>query len=70
MSSQLKYEKSLIDQLRSSPKLFHLYISHRRVSQLTVGPLRLSNGKLSDKPSVMATMFVQTFVSVFDDVEP
>ena len=68
--SQLKYEMSLTGQPRISPKLFHSCIRHRRVGRPTVVPLRLPNGKLSDEPSVMATMFVQTFASVFHDVEP
>ena len=70
VSSQLQYEMSLIDQLRSSPKLFHSFIKHMRIGRPAVGPLRLPNGKRGDEPSVMATMFVQTFASVFHDVEP
>ena len=70
MIPQFKYESSLIDQLRSSPKMFHSIIKHRRVGRPTVDPLRLSNGKLCNEPPVMATMFVQTFGSAFHDFEP
>ena len=53
VSLQLKYEMSLIDQLRSSPKWLHSYINHRRVGRSNLGPL-----------------VVQTFASIFHDVEP
>ena len=64
--SQKMYERSLIDQLKVNPKLFHGYINHRKVGRPTVGPIRDANGYLTDDPHTMSECFARSFASVFD----
>ena len=65
IKSQIGYEKSLVSQLSSNPKLFHSYIKHRKVNKPTVGPLMLNSGALTDDPILMSECFLQGFSSVF-----
>ena len=68
--SQVQYEKDIANQIGTSPKLFHSYIRHKRVARPSLGPLRLSDGSLSDDPQKMADCFASKFASVFDAAAP
>ena len=70
ITSQSEYEKHLIGELKTSPKRFHAYLRQKKVGCPSVGPLRLSDGKLSDDPSVMSESFAAAFVSVFSSHHP
>ena len=63
--SQAQYESSLIKRMKENPKLFHAYIRHKKTGRVSVGPLRLSTGELSDSPPAMAESFSQAFSSVY-----
>ena len=70
LNSQITYEKCIVEQLKSNPKLFHSYIKHKKVSRPTVGPIRTPNGELTDDPQTMANCFVEAFSSVFVNGSP
>jgi len=61
---QENYEKSLIEQRASKPKLFHAYIRKKKVSRPKVGPITVRD-VLTDSPSAMAESFADAFSSVF-----
>ena len=50
--------------------LFHSYIKHRKVSRPLVGPIRLTDGSLTDNPNVVAECFVSSSHSVFSSAQP
>ena len=68
LNSQISYEKSLVAQINSHPKLFHSYIKHKKVNPPCIGPLKLPDGQLTDDPRAMAELFLQSFSGVFNDV--
>ena len=70
INSQKQYELSLSVQLNVNPKLFHSYIKHKKVDKPVVGPIRLSDGSLTDNSLTMANMFVRSFASVFSVESP
>ena len=65
LCSQKLYERSLIDRLKVSPKLFHGYINHRKVGCPAVGPIRDANSCLTDDPHTTSECFAGSLVSVF-----
>ena len=65
IDSQKRYERGLIEQIKTHPKLFHGYINHKKVGRPSLGPLRTVHGFLTDDPSVMAECFAQAFSSVY-----
>ena len=68
-ASQEEYEVTLANQIKSSPKLFHSYLRHRRVGKPSIGPLKNGTG-VTDDPSTMAKIFVTTFERVFETNVP
>ena len=50
---------------KEKPKLLHSYIRSKKVGALSVGPIRIDSGKLTDKPGVMAEVFASSFALVF-----
>ena len=70
ISSQIAYEKRIASMLKTDPKLFHSYLRHRRVGRPNIGPLKLSNGALTDDALSMAECFVESFSSVFTTIDP
>ena len=70
LNSQIQYEREISQQLAVTPKLFHSYVRHKRVSRPSIGPLRLSDGTLTDDPLAMANTFAYSFASVFDASVP
>ena len=65
IDSQKNYEANIAMQLKTDPKLFHSYLRHRRVDRPTIGPLKTSDGDITDNPLEMAEQFAQSFKSVF-----
>ena len=65
LNAQKSYERSLVEQLKSNPKLFHGYIKHRKVGRPSVGPIRADDGELSDDPAIMSECFANAFSSVY-----
>ena len=65
LNAQKSYERSLVDQLKVNPKLFHGYIKHRKVGRPSVGPIRTNEGELTDNPVVMSECFASSFSSVY-----
>ena len=63
--AQAKYEEDLILRSQEQPKLFHSYIRKKKVGRPSVGPLKLSSGKLSDDPAHMSEVFAESFASVY-----
>ena len=61
--SQLNLEKRLVNLFRDSSKFFHSYIRKKKVGVTRVGPLRLSDGSLTDSPVQMAELFAGEFSS-------
>ena len=61
LNAQKSYERSLVQQLKSSPKLFHGYIKHRKVGRPSVGPISADDGELSDDPAIMSECFANAF---------
>ena len=62
--SQIEYEKSLIGRSKESPKLLHSYIRHTKQYRLSIGPLRLCSGIISDEPAEMALCLLDTFSGI------
>ncbi|KAK3871249.1 hypothetical protein Pcinc_023590 [Petrolisthes cinctipes] len=62
---QIQYEESLTDKLKDNPKSFHQYIRGTKVGAPSVGPLKCSDGSLTEQCDTMAEMFVTDFASVF-----
>ena len=65
VSSQIRYERSLADQLTHASRLFHSYIRRKKVGQPQVGPIRLSTGALASDSATMAEALVRAFASVY-----
>ena len=63
--AQIEHEISLIDLFRSDSKFFHSYIRKKKVGSPSVGPLRMSDGALTEQPELMSEIFVNKFSSVF-----
>ena len=70
INSQKGYEREIVGQLSTTPKLFHNYIRHRRVGRPSLGPLRLADGTLSDNPLTMSNCFVSSFAGVYENSIP
>ena len=68
--SQESYEVSIVNQITTNPKLFHSYLRHRRVGRPSIGPLKCSDGSVTDNPAEMAAQFVSSFVGVFANQAP
>ena len=68
--SQEDYEVSIVDQIKSNPKLFHAYLRHRRVGRPSIGPLKRPDGTVTDDPAGMATLLAASFVGVFESEIP
>ena len=54
-----------MSQISSNPKLLHPHIKHRKVNKLTIGPLKLNCGALTDDPILMSERFLHGFSSTF-----
>ena len=63
--SQAAYENGLVGRLTDNPKLLHSYIRSKKVGRLTVGPIKLSSGHLSDDAGVMAEALADAFSAVY-----
>ena len=50
---------------KEKSKLLCSYIYGKKVGALSVGPIRLDSGELTDKPGVMTEAFDSAFPSVF-----
>ena len=59
------YEIKTSAQIKSNPKLFHLYIMHRRKGKPSIGPISLPDRRLSDYPKEIAECFASWFASVY-----
>ena len=70
VNAQAKHEEDLIHRSSEHPKLLHSYLRHKKVGRPSVGPLKLSCGKLSDDPSCMAELFAESFSSVYSRTIP
>ena len=56
--------KSIINQIKTSPKLFHAYLRKKKTNRPTVGPFKV-NGIIVSDSSGMADALVNAFSSVF-----
>ena len=65
VSCQADYEENILLHSKDNPKLLHSYIRTKKVGALSVGPIRLDSGQLTDKPGVMAEVFASSFASVY-----
>ena len=65
VKSQAKYEHGLIDAWRENPKLLHRYIRSKKVAAVTVGPLKLSGGRICSDPKTISECLALSFSSVF-----
>ena len=70
MNSQQQYEIKIAEQIKTSPKLFHSYLRHRRVGRPSTGPLKTDDGNITDDPTLMAKQFAQSFLGVFTSTPP
>lgn len=65
VSCQADYEENILLHSKDKPKLLHSHIRTKKVGALSVGPIRLDSGQLTDKPGEMAEVFASAFASVF-----
>ena len=70
VSFQADYEEKLVLRSKDNPKLLHSYIRSKKVGQLSVGPIRLDSGRLTDSPSEMVEVFASSFASVYTKTCP
>ena len=70
ITSQVNNERSLREPLKTNPKFFHSYIKHRRIGSSCVGPIKMTNGLLTDGPITMDEFFSDLFASVSVSVLP
>ena len=70
LASQSRYEKQMVDDFKSNPKQLHAYIRRKKVGCLSVGPLRLEDGSLTDNSFTMAETLASAFESVYVDTLP
>ena len=70
VNSQKEYEKNIAQQIKTSPKLFHSYMRHRRVGRPSIGPLKIDDDSVTDDPTLMAKQFASSFLEVFSGVTP
>ena len=63
-TSQIEYEKSLIERSKDNPKLLYSYIRHKKQFRSSIGPLRLNSGMISDDPKEMADCLLKTFCDI------
>ena len=63
--SQAEYESRLISDSKDNPKLIHSHIRRKKIGCPTIGPLKLTETRLTDGPQLMADKFVESFSSVF-----
>lgn len=68
--SQAEYESKLIYDSKENPKLIHSHIRRRKVGCPTIGPLKLSESKMTDDPHLMSEIFVEAFSTVFTRGSP
>ena len=65
VSCQAAHEENLVLLSKDNPKLLHSYIRGKKVGALSVGPIRLDNGCITDAPREMVEIFASSFASVF-----
>ena len=70
LNSQIEYEKNCIDQIKSNPKIFHSYKKHKKACPPIVGPIKTTEGEITDDPKSMANCFADTFLAVITDIVP
>ena len=63
--SQIDFEKSLTDRIKSSPKCLHHYIRTKKVGAPSVGPLRKDDDSLTANCGEMAEILAAGFSSVY-----
>ena len=68
--AQADYEMKLIARAKQNPKLLHSHIRNKKVGRLSVGPLRLGSGQLSEDPVAMAECFAESFAAVYSHSSP
>ena len=64
-NSRAQYEQQLIDEYRSSPKLFHSIIRNKKKGQMSVDPLKKPSGQLVCDCGEVANYLADTFASVY-----
>ena len=64
-NSRAQYEQQLIVEYSQAPKLFQSYIHKKKKGRLSVGPLRVPTGELTDSLESMAKLLADTYSSVF-----
>ena len=65
VKQQISFEGRLVGLIRDQPKKFHQYIRSKKVGRPSVGPLRLSSGKISGDFQEMASEFANSYSSVY-----
>ena len=55
----------MLEDLKRNPKQLHAYMRHKKVGCLTVGPLELGDGRLTDGALLMAETLATAFESVY-----
>ena len=63
--SQSKYEDSLVEDWKEAPKRLHSYVRSKKTAPVTVGPLRVSDGRVCSDPLEMAECLAGAFGSVY-----
>ena len=67
LNSQIQYEKSCVVELQSNSKIFYSYIKYKKVCRSTAGPIRATEGIITDDPKSMTNCFADVFLTAFTD---
>ena len=68
--NQCRYEISIVDNLSSSPKVFHSYVRKGKKGCPSVGSLKLRFGEIVSGATDMSELLVEAFSAVFVEKVP
>ena len=69
IEEQRRKEESVLEKIKSNPKVFYAYAKQQSKIKCRIGPLKDKDGKLTSNPKEMADLLQQQYQKVFSDPE-